>query len=56
MSKALLHAYTRLLKRLEPSPEALWEESERWVVRNRGVLVIDDTVLDKPYAKKMNLV
>ena len=49
-------AYTRLLKRLPPDSEKLWEEVEPLVERKSGVLVIDDTTLDKPYARKMALV
>jgi hypothetical protein len=49
-------AYTRLLHRLEPDSEALWAEVRPDVRRTTGVLVLDDTVLDKPYARKMDLV
>jgi hypothetical protein len=49
-------AYTRLLHRLEPDPAALWGEAEGLVERDRGVPVLDDSVLDKPYARKMALV
>lgn len=49
-------AYTRLLQRLPPDSQALWQEVEPWVERARGVLVIDDTTLDKPYAWQMALV
>lgn len=49
-------AYTRLLKRLPPDSEALWQEVEELVERSSGVLVIDDSTLDKPYASKMALV
>jgi len=49
-------AYTRLLKRLPPDSEMLWQEVEPMVERKAGVLVIDDTTLDKPYASKMALV
>ena len=51
-SEAVAHdAFTRLLHRLEPDPEALWEEARSQVQRRRGVLVLDDTILDKPYAR-----
>ncbi len=46
-------AYTRLLTRLEPDPETLWREVERLVDKDDGVLVIDDSTLDKFYAKKI---
>ncbi len=49
-------AYTRLLHRLEPSSEALWLEVKPAVKMGSGLLIIDDTVLDKPYARKMDLV
>ena len=49
-------SFTRLLHRLEPDPEELWREVEPLVDRNRGVLVVDDTVLDKPHAHHMQLV
>ncbi|MFZ1326535.1 MAG: IS701 family transposase, partial [Candidatus Contendobacter sp.] len=34
----------------------LWEEAAVQVSRQGGVLVVDDSTLDKPYAKKMALV
>jgi hypothetical protein len=49
-------AFTRLLARLEPEPAVLWDEVRPLVRRAGGVLVLDDTVLDKPYAHKMGLV
>jgi putative transposase len=50
-------AFTRLLARLEPDPTTLWQEVRPLLTRRAdGLLVIDDTVLDKPYAKKMGLV
>ena len=49
-------AYTRLLQRLPPDSEALWAEVSEYVVRHKGMLVIDDTTLDKPYANQMALV
>lgn len=49
-------AFTRLLTRLEPDTASLWEEVRPLVVRQRGVLVIDDSTLDKPYAREMDLV
>jgi len=55
--KAPAHdAYTRLLQRLPPDSQALWQEVAALVKRKRGVLVIDDSTLDKPYASKMALV
>ncbi len=49
-------AYTRLRQRLPPDSAALWSEVEPLVERTQGVLVIDDSTLDKPYASKMALV
>jgi len=49
-------AFTRLLHRLEPDPATLWAEAAPLVERGAGVLVLDDSVLDKPYAKKVDLV
>jgi putative transposase len=49
-------AFTRLLHRLEPDPQVLWEEARSQVQRRRGVLVLDDTILDKPYSRRMELV
>jgi hypothetical protein len=49
-------AFTRLLTRLEPSAEALWDEAQSQVERGKGVLVVDDSTLDKPYAKAIELV
>lgn len=49
-------AFTRLLARLPPDTGALWQEVEALVVKHRGILVLDDTTLDKPYARKRDLV
>lgn len=50
-------AFSRLLARLEPDPDVLWEEVRPLLARRAdGMLVVDDTVLDKPYARKMGLV
>jgi hypothetical protein len=49
-------AFTRLLHRLEPDAETLWSEARTQVSLSRGILVIDDSTLDKPYAKKIELV
>jgi putative transposase len=48
-------AFTRLLHRLEPDPETLWAEAAPQVRRDRGILVLDDSTLDKPYARKIGL-
>lgn len=44
-------AYTRLLTRLEPDPETLYREVEPLIDQGDGVLVVDDSTLDKLYAK-----
>lgn len=49
-------AYTRLLKRCQSDGEALWQEVQPCVPRQGGCLVIDDTTLDKPHARAMDLV
>jgi hypothetical protein len=49
-------ADTRLLHRLEPTSDALGLDVQSDVRRTAGVLVLDDTVLDKPHARKMDLV
>ena len=49
-------SFTRLLLRIEPDPETLWNEAQPLVHRQSGLLVLDDSTLDKPYAKKMDLV
>lgn len=50
-------AFTRLLTREPPDTGAfLWEEAKTLIEPERGVLVMDDTTLDKPYAKKIDLV
>lgn len=54
--RAAHDALTRLLQRLEPDAEALWEEAAGQLNRQSGVLILDDTTLDKPYAKQMALV
>jgi putative transposase len=49
-------AYTRLLQRTPPDSTALWNEVAPLIQRKKGVLIIDDTTLDKPHARKMDLV
>jgi putative transposase len=49
-------AFTRLLHRLEPDAATLWAEARTQVTLTQGILVIDDSTLDKPYARKMELV
>jgi putative transposase len=49
-------AFTRLLSRESPDTEALWEEARTLVEPEGGLLIVDDTTLDKPYSRKMELV
>src|SRR5438270_7037855 len=49
-------AFTRLLTREPPDTEALWEEAKTLVEPEHGLLVVDDTTLDKPYSRKIELV
>ncbi len=49
-------ACTRLQQRLPSDGEALWAEVRTCIDLSKGLLVIDDTTLDKPYARKMALV
>ena len=46
----------RLLYRLPADSEALWTEAHPYVKKAQGILVIDDSTLDKPYAQQMELV
>ena len=49
-------AFNRLLTGTVPDTEALWLEAQDRVQRDDGVLVLDDSTLDKPYARKIELV
>ena len=54
--RAAHDAFTRLLQRLEPDTTPLWREAEQHVDRLSGLLILDDTTLDKPYASQIKLV
>ena len=55
--KGISHgAFTRLLARAAQDPESLWREAKGMVRLDRGCLVIDDSVEDKPYALNTALV
>lgn len=54
--RAAHDALTRLLNRLEPDTTLLWREAEQHVDRRSGLLIADDTTLDKPYAQQIELV
>ncbi len=49
-------AFTRLLQRQPPDTEALWQEASKLIRKSEGLLVVDDTTLDKSYAERMDLV
>ena len=49
-------AFTRLRHRLEPEPAALWAEVAPLLDPATGVRVVGDTTLDKPHARKIDLV
>lgn len=49
-------AVTRLLHRLLPTTERLWQEVKDEVGLNSGSLIIDDSTLDKFYSQKIELV
>ena len=42
-------AFTRLLARLEPDAETLWQESRMQVDLSSGILVLDDSTLEKDW-------
>jgi hypothetical protein len=47
---------TRFLHRQDPDPSALWKEVQPFLRKDDGILVLDDSVLDKFYARHMGLV
>ena len=56
-SNPLAHdSITRLLHREQPDTVKLWHESKNQVKLESGILVIDDSTLDKPYSQKIELV
>jgi hypothetical protein len=44
-------AFSRLLSRLEPDPETLWTEAKTQIDLQNGILVLDDSTLEKPYSE-----
>jgi len=54
--RAAPDALTRLLQRLEPDTGPLWDEAQVYVRRTDGLLIVDDSTLDKPYAHHIELV
>ena len=49
-------AFTRLLSRLEPDAETLWQEARTQIDLTSGILVLDDSTLEKPYSERNALV
>ena len=49
-------AFTRLLQRPPADTADLWQEAQQLIPSQGGILVVDDTTLDKPYARKIELV
>jgi putative transposase len=49
-------SFNRLLERSFMDRDSLWDEAKQFVRMEGGVLVVDDSTLDKPYAEKMELV
>jgi hypothetical protein len=49
-------AFTRLLQRLEPDAETLWKEAKTQINLAGGILVLDDSTLEKPYSELNALV
>ena len=46
----------RLLERQPPHTEALYDEAKHLIRHDKGVLVIDDSTLDKPYSHQIEMV
>jgi putative transposase len=44
-------AFTRLLSRLEPDAETLWQEAQTQIDLKSGFLILDDSTLEKPYSR-----
>ena len=49
-------SFYRLLARFSQDRDSLWREAKPLVNLKGGILVLDDTTLDMPYAKKMGFV
>jgi hypothetical protein len=48
--------FTRLLQKQPSDTEPLWTEVRKFVTLKDGFLIVDDTVLDKPYSEKIGFV
>ncbi len=44
-------SFTRLLQRLEPDAETLFREASTQIDLSGGILVLDDSTLEKPYSE-----
>lgn len=49
-------SFVRLLERQPTDTKALWQEVEPLVDKVKGCLILDDSTLDKPYARRIELV
>lgn len=49
-------AVTRLIQRLLPTTERLWQEAKTQVDLSKGILIVDDSTLDKLYSHSIELV
>ena len=49
-------AINRFLYRVQSGPQEHWQEAQSQVRRTIGMLVLDDSTLDKPYARQIDLV
>lgn len=49
-------APTRMLRRSRLTPKILWKNAEPHVEKQRGFLIVDDSVIDKPHAQDIALV
>lgn len=48
-------AFTDLLERLEPDAKAFWLEAEKQIDKSPGILVLEDSTLDKAFSKRNDL-
>ena len=48
--------FTRLLQHQSSDTDSLWNEVRKFVTPKKGYMIVDDTVLDKPYSEKMGFV
>jgi putative transposase len=53
--RAAHDAFTRLLRHSKPDTAPLWREAEPLLDRHTGLLIADDTTLDKPFAQRIEL-